>query len=256
MITSNKRLHKGFTLIELLTVIAIIGILAAIIIPTVGKVRETAQRTVASSNLRQIAQASLIYAADNNDALPQNNLNASSGATFARPTGPANSNTTTDKLFAAALALSGGLNDANVWVISSDTLNTTSGLSTVLNAARDNYETTAFSSANTVLGFQVVAGLKVGGSSTIPIAFTRGLTTAGTWQAAPTGPYGADGGHIAFLGGNVAFYRQLDNTNNALVDNNGTNAGNKTANIQETIPTTARILSTTGANGTISGNGS
>ncbi len=45
----------AFTLIELLTVIAIIGILAAILIPVVGAVRESAKTAKCTSNLRQIA---------------------------------------------------------------------------------------------------------------------------------------------------------------------------------------------------------
>ncbi|MDR1281518.1 MAG: prepilin-type N-terminal cleavage/methylation domain-containing protein [Opitutaceae bacterium] len=60
----------AFTLIELLTVIAIIGILAAIIIPTVGKVRQTALRAQCASNLRQDGIAILGFALDNNDYLP------------------------------------------------------------------------------------------------------------------------------------------------------------------------------------------
>jgi prepilin-type N-terminal cleavage/methylation domain-containing protein/prepilin-type processing-associated H-X9-DG protein len=58
-------LRAGFTLIELLTVIAIIGILAAVIVPTVGKVRRTAKNAQCASNLRQWAHAINLYANDN-----------------------------------------------------------------------------------------------------------------------------------------------------------------------------------------------
>lgn len=65
-----RRARGAFTLIELLTVIAIIGILAAILIPTIGRVRESARSASCSSNLRQIGTALILYAGDNRDTFP------------------------------------------------------------------------------------------------------------------------------------------------------------------------------------------
>lgn len=59
-----SRCHPGFTLIELLVVISIIAILAAMLLPAVGMVRDAARSMRCRSNLRQIAMAYEAYAVD------------------------------------------------------------------------------------------------------------------------------------------------------------------------------------------------
>ncbi len=73
----RHRPAAGFSLVELLTVIAIIGVLAAIIIPTVSKVRERARTTQCLGNLRQLGLAGLMYAANNKGILPGGNWSSS-----------------------------------------------------------------------------------------------------------------------------------------------------------------------------------
>ncbi len=62
--------RSAFTLVELLAVIAIIGILAAIIIPTVGHVRSAARDDVGLSHLRQIGLAASLYAGEHHNCYP------------------------------------------------------------------------------------------------------------------------------------------------------------------------------------------
>ena len=74
MTTPASRTRRGFTLIELLTVIAIIGVLAAILIPTVSRVRESAKRAKCMSNVRQLTLSLISQANQNkNQKFPENN---------------------------------------------------------------------------------------------------------------------------------------------------------------------------------------
>jgi len=62
--------RRAFTLVELLVVIGIIALLLGVLLPSLSKAREVANRTACVSNARQIALAIIMYAEDNRKWLP------------------------------------------------------------------------------------------------------------------------------------------------------------------------------------------
>jgi prepilin-type N-terminal cleavage/methylation domain-containing protein len=214
----------AFTLIELLTVIAIIGILAAIIIPTVGTVREKAQRAVDANNIREVLKAAQIYAGDNNDRLPDPRFTA------ALLTGG-----TAVYRWPGILAKNNILTDPSFYFAKNDPLYPATVPTVILRAgvaARNQMDTTFIASTPSL---EFVGGIKMSDPATTPVVYTRGLQQGGTWNgtvnAANIGVYKDTGGYIAFLGGNVNFY---PNTTGMFTSNG--NGNSKPTNILQAIP--------------------
>jgi prepilin-type N-terminal cleavage/methylation domain-containing protein/prepilin-type processing-associated H-X9-DG protein len=62
--------RHGFTLIELLVVIAIIAILAAILFPVFARARSQARKIACTSNMKQMALATMMYVQDYDETFP------------------------------------------------------------------------------------------------------------------------------------------------------------------------------------------
>lgn len=197
----------GFTLIELLTVIAIIGILAAILVPAVGSVRANARRTAAASNLRQIA---LAHAAYTNEGGRGRVLSATSAQEWARTLAEKAALNQPDLYYAEDDPVIVAAVTARPRVVAAPPVN--GGSTWEINADFAAYP----------MSYTVVAKITPGApAATTPVAWSRGLGTDGRWHAsgaAKPGVYGDHGGHIAFLDGHVEYFEDLSAEGGRLTD--------------------------------------
>lgn len=125
---------SAFTLIELLTVIAIIGILAAIIIPTTAAVRKSAKKAQTKSQFEQIITALNLYKSEYGyyPVIPYNKLNANLAP-------DATSITNKNRQMLMLELLTGRDADPSTTAFESDESNLTSGTPRAQNRKRVNF---------------------------------------------------------------------------------------------------------------------
>lgn len=70
MTTQRTDSATGFTMVELLVVVAVVGLLAAVLMPALARAREATRRAACANNLRQVGMALKMYSSENDGVYP------------------------------------------------------------------------------------------------------------------------------------------------------------------------------------------
>jgi len=224
--TPSMRKRKGFTLIELLTVIAIIGILATALVPAVKKVQELARRTSALSKIRNLGSA--MKAATESGS----KIIRSDAFVLTSPQLTAN----TMAQYAQMLSIYGGINDATQWYVDSDELNEAVVVPRVVFNGTGTTRQVDPGLQQATISWTTYAPTVKSDEGTIPLIWTRGLTTGGQWaekNAAPFGVWGSEGGHIYFNNGRVEWFTDTTQADNQFTSRKP--GGGATVNWKEAV---------------------
>ena len=197
-----KYKQQGFSLIELLMVLGVMALLMGMLIPSVGVVRQKAQRMATAQKLRQLGLGVAAYQSITGQALKAGSLGE----------------------WIRELATETGLREGELYLFEEDPLVAVS-LETMPPVL---VRKTGIGHWSLIDGFDalpvgvaVASGISpMSNPSTTPVAWTRGLTTDGYWLAQGnerSGIYGDEGGFIVFLDGHVVFFRNLEKDGGQLV---------------------------------------
>jgi len=234
--------RRAFTLIELLVVVAIIAILIAILIPSLGKAREMAIRSTCAANLKGHGQAFAMYSNQFSDRLPLFASTAWSGshlhdvpagfadAMLSQPTGAGNnaglkwfycpSNNTDTKGYPTALgyayltvrtlgyatdlSTAGSPNGASLPTISQTTAGANSRLSPPL-SYHDKWNGAAYASSSELALDDIISSSGFAFDAPVPMA---GYTNHMKSDTAPAGA------NVLYFDGHVVF-KAFDTSKNA-----------------------------------------